>query len=261
MKSGIKGLHSQYLFYSSLFILHYIAKNKTIKPIKQNLPMSTITTHLKYFSKLSAAFIFSVLQIYAIGVFSTIITLVLGIYILADSLGSSLGHSGALAFLVATVTAKPVSAGIFYLLIIIAPFFTVMFATKYAMSVVISKLLQDHSKTIVVPFIEKVIGICKAKQPTVIRTGSDFAIAKVKLLNEFKNSSENKIVKRAVSYALGKIKFDELNLSADNADFSDIIKVALIEKLQELAEPSAMLFYIFIGLQWVSLILLYFLKI
>ncbi|MGH1520396.1 hypothetical protein [Chryseobacterium sp. JK1] len=223
--------------------------------------MNTITTHLKYFSKLSAVFIFSLFKIYALGVLSTIITLVLGIYILSETLGSSLGHIGAVAFLVATVMAKPVSAGLFYIVMIAAPFFTAVFATKYAMSVVIHKLLQDHSKTIVTPFIDKVINVFKAKQPTVIRSSADFAIAKVKLLNEFKNSSENKILKKIIGYALNKIKFDELNLGAENADFSEIIKTQLLEKLHELAEPSAVIFYIYIGLQWISLILLYFLNI
>jgi len=52
-----------------------------------------------------------------------------------------------------------------------------------------------------------------------------------------------------------------LKLGDNNADFSEIIKTTLIEKLHELAEPSAMLFYVYIGLQWFSLILLYFLNI
>lgn len=223
--------------------------------------MNNITTHLKYFSKLSAVFIFSVLKIYAIGILSTVITLVLGIYLLSNSLGSSLGHSGALAFLIATVMAKPVSAGLFYILMIAAPFCIAIFATKYGMSKIISKLIQDHSKTIVVPFIDKVLDKFQANQPTVVRTSADYALAKVKLLNEFKNSSENKILKRILGYALQKIKFDELNLSNENINFYDIIKTTLIEKLHELAEPSALLFYIYIGLQWLSLILIYFLNI
>ncbi|WP_288436911.1 hypothetical protein [uncultured Chryseobacterium sp.] len=223
--------------------------------------MNKITDHLKYFSKLSAAFIFSILKMYAIGAFSTIVTLVLGIYILSERLGPSLGHTGALAFIITTIKAKPVSAGLLYLLTIIAPFFTVVFATKYAMSVVINKLLQDHSKTIVVPFIDKVISVFKAKQPTVIRTSADFAIAKVRLLSEFRNSSDNKILKRILGYALNKIKFDELNLGDENADFSEIIKKTLMEKLYELSESSAMLFYLYVGLQWLTLILLYFLNI
>ncbi|SEH38919.1 hypothetical protein [Chryseobacterium culicis] len=223
--------------------------------------MNKITDHLKYFSKLSAAFIFSILKMYAIGAFSTIVTLVLGIYILSERLGPSLGHTGALAFIITTIKAKPVSAGLLYLLTIIAPFFTVFFATKYAMSVVINKLLQDHSKTIVVPFIDKVISVFKAKQPAVIRTSADFAIAKVRLLSEFRNSSDNKILKRILGYALNKIKFDELNLGDENADFSEIIKKTLMEKLYELSEPSAMLFYLYVGLQWLTLILLYFLNI
>ncbi len=223
--------------------------------------MNRITDHLKYFSKLSAVFIFSLFKIYAIGIISTITVLVLGIYILAESLGSSLGHSGTLAFIVATVMAKPVSAGLFYLLIIIAPFIIAVFATKYAMAGIISRLLKDHTKTILIPFIDKVLDKFKNNQPTVVRTSADYALAKVKLLNEFRNSSENKILKRILGYALNKIKFKELNLGDEHANFYDIIKTTLIEKLHELAEPSAMIFYIYIGLQWVSLILLYFLNI
>ncbi|MGE8552787.1 MAG: hypothetical protein ACN6OB_02480 [Chryseobacterium jejuense] len=223
--------------------------------------MNTITDHFKYFSKLSAVFIFSLFKIYAIGILSTVITFSFGIYIMAESLGSSLGHSGALAFLLATVMAKPLSAGLFYLLMIAAPFCIGIFSTKYGMSRIISRLVQDHSKTILVPFIDKVVGKIKKNEPMVVRNSTDYALAKVRLVNEFKNSSENKILKRVLGYALNKVKFDELNLGDENVDFYDIIKTTLIEKLHELAEPSAMIFYIYIGLQWLSLIMLYFLNI
>ncbi|MBP2619639.1 hypothetical protein [Chryseobacterium jejuense] len=223
--------------------------------------MNKITDHFKYFSKLSAVFIFSLFKIYTIGILSTVITFSLGIYIMAESLGSSLGHSGALAFLLVTVMAKPLSAGLFYLLMIAAPFCIAIFSTKYGMSRIISRLVQDHSKTILVPFIDKVVGKIKNNQPVVVRNSADYALAKVRLVNEFKNSSENKILKRVLGYALNKVKFDELNLEDENVDFYDIIKTTLVEKLHELAEPSAMIFYIYIGLQWVSLILLYFLDI
>ena len=115
--------------------------------------MNKITDHIKYFSKLSAVFIFSVFKIYAIGILSTVITFSLGIYIMAESLGSSLGHSGAFAFLIATVIAKPLSASLFYMLMIAAPFCIGIFSTKYGMSRIISRLVQDHSKTILVPFL------------------------------------------------------------------------------------------------------------
>ncbi|MDM1556864.1 MULTISPECIES: hypothetical protein [Chryseobacterium] len=223
--------------------------------------MNTITDHFKYFSKLSAVFIFSLFKIYAIGILSTVITFSLGIYIMAESLGSSLGHSGALAFLMVTVMAKPLSAGLFYLLMIAVPFCIGIFSTKYGMSRIISKLVQDHSKTILVPFIDKVVGKIKNNEPVVVRNSTDYALAKVRLVNEFKNSSENKILKRVLGYALNKVRFDELNLADENVDFYDIIKTTLIEKLHELAEPSAMIFYIYIGLQWLSLMLLYFLDI
>lgn len=223
--------------------------------------MNKITDHIKYFSKLSAVFIFSVFKIYAIGILSTVITFSLGIYIMAESLGSSLGHSGAFAFLIATVMAKPLSASLFYLLMIAAPFCIGIFSTKYGMSRIISRLVQDHSKTILVPFIDKIINKIKNNEPVVVRNSTDYALAKVRLLNEFKNSSENKILKRVLGYALNKVKFDELNLGDENVDFYEIMKNTLIEKLHELAEPSAMIFYIYIGLQWLSLILLYFLNI
>ncbi|OCA72678.1 hypothetical protein BBH99_02875 [Chryseobacterium contaminans] len=223
--------------------------------------MNKITDHFKYLSKLSAVFIFSLFKIYAIGILSTVITFSLGIYIMAESLGSSLGHSGTLAFLTVTVMAKPLSAGLFYLLMIAAPFCIAIFSTKYGMSRIISRLVQDHSKTILVPFIDKVVGKIKNNEPVVVRNSTDYALAKVRLVNEFKNSSENKILKRVLGYALNKVKFDELNLGGENVDFYDIIKTKLIEKLHELAEPSAMIFYIYIGLQWLSLILLYFLDI
>lgn len=223
--------------------------------------MNKITDHIKYFSKLSAVFISSLFKIYAIGILSTVITFCLGIYIMGESLGPSLGHSGASSFLIVTIMAKPLSASFFYLLMIVAPFCIGIFSTKYGMSRIISRLVQDHSKTILVPFIDKIVDKIRNNQPLIVHNSTDYALAKVRLLNEFKNSSENKILKRVLGYALNKIKFDELNLGDENVDFYDIIKTTLIEKLHELAEPSALLFYIYIGLQWLSLIMLYFLNI
>ncbi|PIF46537.1 hypothetical protein CLU96_3575 [Chryseobacterium sp. 52] len=223
--------------------------------------MNKITNPIKYFSKLSAVFILSLLKIYGIGILSTVITLVLGFYMLSHSFGSSLGHSGAYLFIVAAVTTKPVSAVIFFLLMIAAPFVIGIFSTKYAMANIISRLVKDHSETLLVPAIDKVMSKFKSGQPAVVRTSADYAMVKIKLLNEFKNSSENKILKRILSYALKKLNFEELNLKNENANFYDIIKIKLVEKLHELAEPSAMIFYIYIGLQWLSLGLMYFLKV
>lgn len=223
--------------------------------------MNKVTNQIKYFSKLSAVFLGSLLKIYGIGILSTVITFVLGIYILSNSFGSSLGHSGAYMFIVAAVTVKPVSSVIFFLLMIAAPFLIGIFSTKYAMANVISRLVQDHSETLLVPAIDKIMNKFKSGQPTVIRNSADYAMVKIKLLNEFKNSSENKILKRILTYALKKLSFDELDLKNENASFYDIVKTKLIEKLHELAEPSAMIFYIYIGLQWLSLGLMYFLKI
>lgn len=222
--------------------------------------MNKTITNLKYFSKLSTVFLFNVLKIYGIGFFSTVITLIWGIYLLSNSLGSSLGHSGVYPFLVATITAKPISSIIFYLLMLIAPYIIGVFAIKYAMSSVISKIIKDKAEIILIPFIDKIIDKFKTNQPVVVRTGADYTLAKIKLLNDFQNSSENKIIKRIVSYALKKVKFDELNLGNENANFYDIIKSKLIEKLHELSEPSSVFFFIYIGLQWVSLILIYFLS-
>ncbi|KMQ64590.1 hypothetical protein ACM46_10055 [Chryseobacterium angstadtii] len=223
--------------------------------------MNTITNHIKYFSKLSGVFILSLLKIYGIGILSTVIVLVLGIYILSNSFGSSLGHSGAYLFIVAAITVKPVSASLFFLLMIAAPFVIGIFATKYAMANIISRLVKDHSETLLVPAIDKIMSKFRSGQPAVVRTSADYALVKIKLLNEFKNSSENKILKKILSYALKKLSFDELDLKNGNANFYDIIKTKLIEKLHELAEPSAMIFYIYIGLQWLSLGLMYFLKV
>lgn len=223
--------------------------------------MNKITNQIKYFSKLSVVFILSLLKIYGIGVLSTIITLVLGLYILSNSFGSSLGHSGAYLFIVAAVTVKPVSGSIFLLLMIAAPFVIGIFSTKYAMANIISRLVKDHSETLLIPAIDKILSKFRGGQPAVVRTSADYALMKIKLMNEFKNSSENKILKRILSYGLKKLSFDELDLKNGNANFYDIIKTKLIEKLHELAEPSAMIFYIYIGLQWLSLGLMYFLKV
>lgn len=213
---------------------------------------------LKYFAKLSSTAAFSWLKINILGAISTIVVFILAlIFIGKDIDAGHSGHVSAIPFVGLMFVAKPLSS-ILLVLIIISSGFIFVLGNKYIIGKLIHKILKDKSEGHIEPFIDKILSKLQEKQPDLIRKGADAAMIKLKLMNQVKTESDNKWMKRIITFGLQKISLDDIDFSSDTISFSEIIKEKLVTALYDISEPSRNSILIVIGLQWFFLLVIFF---
>jgi hypothetical protein len=211
---------------------------------------------IKYFAKLSSTAALSWIKINLLGAFSTAVVFIIAIIFLAKNIDA--GHSAhvsAIPFLIMVFMNKPLSS-ILFLGIFFSPFLIFALGNKYIISKLINKVIKDKSEVYLEPFIDKMFSKFQEKQPDLIKKGADASLVKLKLINQIKAESENKWLKRIITFGLKKIKLDEVDFSNQKVSFSEIIKTKLITALHEFSEPSKKGIFIILGLQWLFLLII-----
>lgn len=213
---------------------------------------------LKYFAKLSSTAAFSWLKINVLGTISTIIVFIVAlIFIGKDIDAGHSGHVSAIPFIGLMFVTKPLSS-ILFVLIVVSPGFIFALGNKYIIGKLINKILKDKSEGYIEPFIEKILSKFQEKQPYLIRKGADVSMVKLKLMNQVKTESDNKWMKRIVTFGLQKISLNDVDFSSDTISFSEIIKNKLVTALYDISEPSRNSILIVLGLQWFFLLVIIF---
>jgi len=76
----------------------------------------------------------------------------------------------------------------------------------------------------------------------------------LKILQEIRDSKENKWLKKIIIYGFKKVELDEIDFKNENVSFTEILKGKIIDKLEDISQPSRLFFYLILG--WQALILL-----
>jgi hypothetical protein len=219
--------------------------------------MNQVLDNLKYFSKLSATAAISFLKINLLGAFSTVLSAIIGIYL--SSKGIDAGHSAhvsAAPWLVMVFAARPIGTVLMGLVLVASPFLFFMLGNKYTILKIAHRLLNDKAGKLIYPLLDKVFEQVKQKQPDLLRKGASYSMLKLKMLHEVKNGDGNKWVKRLVAMGISKIQLDEVDFNREDLSFADIIKDKIIDALQNLAQPSTKLVWLWIAVQWLVVILI-----
>lgn len=215
---------------------------------------------VKYFTKITSNAIFSFIKINLLGSVNTLICCVIGSFLLSANVGHAAHtNSGALVLLV-FFTSKPIGT-ILLVLIFLAPILYVIIGNKYIISKVIHRLIKDKSESTITPLLDRVLTKFKNNQPDGIRIGADMGLAKIKLLDQVKSETDNKLLKKVLSFGLKKIKLDEIDLSQKNINFKEVIKTKIITALHNTTEPSRKGILAILILQWIFLVMIWILKI
>jgi len=217
-----------------------------------------MTDNLKYVTKLLSSATFSFFKINIIGqlliVFIAIISLCTLVY---QSSGPGMGHVNGFAIITFLFALRPIGFGLTLLSIFVAPFLLFSLGNKYIMSKAINKLISDKGEVVLFPVIDKVLNKIKAKQPELLKTGSDKAMLQLKLIQAFRDSDENKWLKKILIYGLRKISLDDVDFKDENVSFSEIIKNKIITGLKNVSQPGRNFFWIILGIQIIILILVF----
>jgi len=214
--------------------------------------------NLQYTAKLAGSAFLTLLKINIpgllfIGTFScaTFMTLLLQFAYDRDGVGSGGGAHGAsaIAYLLVIFLARPLASSVALITYFASPFLLFWLGNKYIITKLINKVINDKGENILFPLLDKVLNKLQEKQPALFAKGSDKALLKLKMIQEIKESTENKWFKRIILFALNKVHLSELDLADENRSFNDVVKKSTLTVLKSITEPSRSFFWIICGAQ------------
>ena len=205
--------------------------------------------NLQYTAKLAGSAALSFLKINVpgqllVGIFSAAILVTL----LFQSVDGG-AHAGAEAGVVLIFLARPFACILALLAFFASPILLFYLGNKYIITKLINKVISDKGENILFPLLDKVLNKLQEKQPALFAKGSDKVLLKIKMVQEIKESTENKWFKRILLFALNKVHLSELDLADENMSFNDVVKKSTLTVLKSITEPSRSFFWIICGAQ------------
>jgi hypothetical protein len=205
--------------------------------------------NLQYTAKLAGSAALSFLKINVlgqllIGICSTAILVTL-LFQSVDGGAHADAHTGVILIFFS----RPIASILALIAIIASPILLFVLGNKYIISKLIHKLISDKGENMLFPLLDKVLNKLQEKQPALFAKGSDKALLKLKMIQEIKESTENKWFKRIILFALNKVHLSELDLADENMSFNDVVKKSTLTVLKSITEPSRSFFWIICGAQ------------
>lgn len=217
-----------------------------------------INDDFKYFTKLFGRATLSFLKINLIGQFSIAILCIATIIIIIRQTYSNGGgpvHTSGEAAIVVLFMQRPIVFGITLLSMIASPFLLFSMGNKYVMLKTINRLISDKGEKLLFPIIDKILLKVKEYQPELFKQGVDKTKLQLKILQEIRDSKQNKWLKKIITFGFKKVDLNEIDFIDENVSFSEIIKVKIIEQLKSISEPSRLFFWILLVFNFLVLVL------
>ena len=218
---------------------------------------SNINDEFKYAAKLLSRATLSFLKINLIGQISIAILCIITIIVIVSQTFNNGGgpvHTSGQAAILVLFAARPISFGLTILTIFGAPILLFTLGNKYVMFRTMNRLIADKGEQLLFPIIDRILNKTKDNQPQLFQKGTDKAKLQLKILQEIRDSKENKWFKKIISYGFKKVELDEIDFKDENVIFTEILKGKIIDKLEDISQPSRLFFYLILG--WQALILL-----
>jgi hypothetical protein len=214
---------------------------------------------IQYFTKLSARTFFSMMKIYALGVFSTVLVLVIGSIILLGSLYlNTAPHAGVVPYMVFIFTIRPLASILLLLLLFLSPVLFFVFGKKYVISKAINQIVQEKSDTWILPLLAQSIEAFQIKHPAFFQSVDTFVVHKLRFIQNIKNDTSQHIWKRkTLAYLLKKIRLDDVDVRHESSTVGDVITTKVKGYLETIAPPSRKSILLLVLIQWIFLLLIW----
>jgi hypothetical protein len=128
---------------------------------------------------------------------------------------------------------------------------------KYIVKKLANRIIKDNSVNYIYPILDKILSKVKLHQPNLIRQGADYSMLKLKLAQEVKSETENKWVKRIISFGIKKMKLEDIDFQRGDLSVNEVVKVKIVDTLKYFSKPSRRGIWMVIGLQWVVLLVIW----
>lgn len=209
-----------------------------------------MNANLSYIKKLTVLATKTLFKCYLLAILSTVLYLIVGYLLLRSNADG--------AFFSMNGSVQTVGKFLWLTGLILLPILLFLFSNKYVFSTVAGKVVEERQDDLIIPALDKVLLVFQSNQPDLIQNAGDYTFAKLKLINEVKNTKiENLWIKRIVVFGLNKISFDSLDLDNNN-NFYDIVKSKFIAVLEMLTEADNRPFWICIAIQWLIVLFVWF---
>lgn len=212
--------------------------------------------NLKYTAKLFGTASFSFLKINILGQLLLAFIEIGSLFAIIYQSSPGTAHTNGTAAIMVLFALRPIGFGLTVLSLFIVPFLLFSLGNKYVISKTINKLLSDKGEIILFPVIDKVLSKIKSNQPDLLKKGTESTKVKLKLIQEIRDSKDNKWLKRIIIYGFKKVNLDDVDFQDENVSFSEIIKNKIITGLKNVSQPSRNFFWIILGIQLTILILI-----
>lgn len=95
-----------------------------------------------------------------------------------------------------TFANRPIGSILWFLVCVLSPFLFFAIGNKYILNKIANKIVNEKFETLIYPLLDKVLSKSSAlKQNKLVKNSADFSVQKLKLIQNIKNDSENKLLK------------------------------------------------------------------
>jgi hypothetical protein len=211
---------------------------------------------VRYFAKLSSLAVVTLVKLYAVAMFSSIVSLVICLIILITYAPGAAPHASGAAAIVVLVTTRPWHCTL-AMVIVLCGVLLVMLSGKYTISKVIHRLVSDKSEGTILPLMNKAIDKFRKERPAGMDKAATVTRSKLALIQQVKNGSGDRWVRRALVFAFKKAQLDDIDFAQDDLRLSDVIRDRTMQAIRDMSKPSKSLFWTVIAVQWLAVLLAY----
>lgn len=211
---------------------------------------------IKYIATLSTVGIINLVLTYSLTILCTLLTVALSLFHLLHTPDTAVGpHSGGEVTALMIALQKPLQV-VLIIIIFVLGYVAIAAGTRYAAAKVTHRIVKDKSENYIYPLLDTVIAKCRALQPEPLKKGANFAVIKLRFIQNISAEKENKWVKRALTLGLKKLNLNETDLNREGLDMYDIIREKTIKALYENTSPSMVFMLIMLFAQWICMVLI-----
>lgn len=148
-----------------------------------------------------------------------------------------------------TITIRPISIIITFVVVILSPILAFKLGNKYIINKISLTILDNSKENYIFPILDKIFYNIQKNNPKLLELGIETIKLKSKLIEEIKNSNNNKWMKRLVINEIQKLKLDKIKNNYEEINLKELIVNKIFDNLKITPKPSKKFIFFIISAQ------------
>lgn len=146
-------------------------------------------------------------------------------------------------------TIRPISIIITFVVVILSPILAFKLGNKYIINKISLTILDNSKENYIFPILDKIFYNIQKNNPKLLELGIETIKLKSKLIEEIKNSNNNKWMKRLVINEIQKLKLDKIKNNYEEINLKELIVNKIFDNLKITPKPSKKFIFFIISAQ------------